>query len=262
MQYGPDLVPVSTISIVVGPPTRSPAPVPVTTTTTVIGPPRYEPGPTLIDEPGNPIVTTPYVVSVSDNGDEITNKVTNLNFVGANIELDSGAGNITITVPGATGIIGATGATGIIGATGVIGATGIIGATGATGSAATIAAGTGINVDTANSITTVTNTFTEVVYNGGNVSGTLTPNRNNGTIQKFTLTGNITLAPPANMAAGQSLTMILTQDSAGNRLLNANVAYIFASGFQTLTTDSNGIDMLNIFSDGSTYYTTLTVDYS
>ena len=230
MQYGPDLVPVSTISIVVGPPTRSPAPVPVTTTTTVIGPPRYEPGPTLIDEPGNPIVTTPYVVSVSDNGDEITNKVTNLNFVGANIELDSGSGNVTITV--------------------------------SEQSATTIAAGTGINVVTANSVTTVTNTFTETVYVGGNVSGTLTPDRNNGTIQKFTLTGNITLTPPTNMAAGQSLTMILTQDSTGNHLLNANVAYVFASGFQTLTTDSNGIDMLNIFSDGSTYYTTLTVDYS
>jgi hypothetical protein len=184
----------------------------------------------LIDEPGNPIVTTPYVVSVSDNGDEITNKVTNLNFVGANIELDSGSGNVTITV--------------------------------SEQSATTIAAGTGINVVTANSVTTVTNTFTETVYVGGNVSGTLTPDRNNGTIQKFTLTGNITLTPPTNMAAGQSLTMILTQDSTGNHLLNANVAYVFASGFQTLTTDSNGIDMLNIFSDGSTYYTTLTVDYS
>ncbi len=125
-----------------------------------------------------------------------------------------------------------------------------------------VIAGTGISVATANSNVTVTNTFTEIVYDGGNVTGTLTPNRNNGTIQKFTLTGNITLAPPTNVAAGQGLTLILTQDSVGAHVLNANVAYLFASGFQTLSTNSDAVDMLNIFSDGSTYYTTLTVDYS
>lgn len=125
-----------------------------------------------------------------------------------------------------------------------------------------IVAGTGIAVETTGSNTVVTNTFTETVYTGGNVSGSLTPDRNNGTIQKFTLTGNLTLNLPTNMSAGQSLTLILTQDSAGNRLLDANVGYLFASGFQTLSTASGGIDMMNIFSDGSTYYTTLTVDYS
>jgi hypothetical protein len=226
MQFGPDQVPVSTESIVIGPPLRGPAPVPVTTTTTVIAPPQFEPGPTLIDEPTNVIVTVPYVVSVSSNSVEITNRVTNLNFQGANV-VSSGIdlGNVTVTVPGIT-------------------------------------AGTGISVVTVNNVTTVTNTFTETVYNGGNVSGTVTPDRANGTIQKFTLTGNITLNPPANMTAGQSLTLILTQDSSGNHLLNANVAYLFASGFQTLSIDSDAVDMLNIFTDGSAYYTTLTVDYS
>lgn len=125
-----------------------------------------------------------------------------------------------------------------------------------------VTGGTSISVVTANNVATITNTFTETVYQGGNATGSLTPNRNNGTIQKFTLVGNITLAPPTNMSAGQSLTLILTQDSTGGRLLDANTAYLFASGFQTLSTSSGGIDMLNIFSDGSTYYTTLTVDYS
>ena len=122
--------------------------------------------------------------------------------------------------------------------------------------------GTSINVTSSNNAVTINNTMTETVYSGGDVSGTLTPNRNNGTIQKFTLTGNITLSLPTNMSAGQSLTLILTQDSSGNRLLDANVGYLFASGFQTLSTSSGSIDMLNIFSDGSTYYITLTVDYS
>lgn len=230
MQYGPDAVPVSTQSVVIGPPTKGPAPVPVTTTPTVIEPPIYDPGPTIINELNNVPVDAPYAVSVSDEGQEITTKVTNLNFVGATVAATNSTGTVTITVSG--------------------------------GSSLTVAAGTGINVVTANNTATVTNTFTETVYTGGNVSGTLTPNRNNGTIQKYTLTGNITLNLPTNMSAGQSLTLILTQDSTGSRILNANVGYLFASGFQTLSTASGSIDMMNIFSDGSTYYTTLTVDYS
>jgi hypothetical protein len=197
----------------------------VTTTITEIGPLRFDPGPTLIDEPTNVRVTEPYAVAVSYQGSQVTSKVTNLNFAGTGVSASNSAGTVTITVNG-------------------------------------IAAGTGISVVSANNVTTVTNTFTETVYQGGNATGNLTPDRNNGTIQKFTLTGNITLNPPVNVAAGQSLTLILTQDSTGGRLLDANVAYLFASGFQTLSTSSGGIDMLNIFSDGSTLYTTLTVDYS
>jgi hypothetical protein len=43
MQYGPDQVPVSTQTILIGPPIERPAPVPVTTTITVIEPPTFEP---------------------------------------------------------------------------------------------------------------------------------------------------------------------------------------------------------------------------
>jgi hypothetical protein len=186
--------------------------------------PETPPEPELIIGAG----TIPYAVAVFDEGELITSKATELNFVGSSVAATAEGGVVTILIDGG----------------------------------GTITAGTGIAVSTASNVTTVTNTFTETVYQGGNATGNLTPNRNNGTIQKFTLTGNITLNPPVNMTAGQSLTMILTQDSAGNHLLNANVAYLFASGFQTLSTDSNAIDMLNIFSDGSTYYTTLTVDYS
>jgi hypothetical protein len=226
MQIGPDQIPVDNKTIVIGPPLLAPAPVPVTTSITVIGPLKYAPAVVVTKEPSAP----PYAVAVSSNGVEVNSRVTNLNFVGPNVAVTSTSGTVTITV--------------------------------AEGSAGSIAAGTGINVVTANSVTTVTNTFTENVYQGGNATGSLTPNRNNGTIQKFTLTGNITLTPPANMSAGQSLTLILTQDSAGNRLLDANTAYLFASGFQTLSTSSGGIDMINIFNDGGTYYATLTVDYS
>lgn len=102
----------------------------------------------------------------------------------------------------------------------------------------------------------------EIVYEGGSVSGTLTPNIKNGTIQKYTLVGNIALMPVANTVAGQSITLILTQDSVGNRGLSANVSYLFASGYKTLSAAGNSIDMLNIFYDGTTYYTTLTTGYA
>lgn len=125
-----------------------------------------------------------------------------------------------------------------------------------------VLAGNSISVSTSNGNATITNTFTETVYNGGNATGSLTPNRNNGTIQKFTLIGNITLNPPTNMAAGQSLTLILTQDNPGNRDLTANAAYLFAGGFNTLSNGAGEIDMLNIFYDGTVYYVTLTVGYS
>jgi hypothetical protein len=236
----PSLAPVST--------TKAPAPVPAPPPT-VARPEvfRPKPQPAPPSEPNYPELnvrpesppepeliigegTIPYAVAVFNEGELITSKATELNFVGSSVTATSEGSIVTILIDGS--------------------------------GSATIAAGTGIAVSTANNVTTVTNTFTETVYQGGSATGNLTPNRNNGTIQKFTLTGNITLNPPTNMTAGQSLTLILTQDSTGNRLLNANVAYLFASGFQTLSTDSNAIDMLNIFSDGSTYYTTLTVDYS
>jgi hypothetical protein len=204
-------------------PSPQPAPQPSLPPRLIIAP-ETPPEPELIIGAG----TIPYAVAVFDEGELITSKATELNFVGSSVTATAEGGVVTILIDGG----------------------------------GTITAGTGIAVSTASNVTTVTNTFTETVYQGGNATGNLTPNRNNGTIQKFTLTGNITLNPPVNMTAGQSLTMILTQDSAGNHLLNANVAYLFASGFQTLSTDSNAIDMLNIFSDGSTYYTTLTVDYS
>jgi hypothetical protein len=172
--------------------------------------------------------TIPYAVAVFDEGELITSKATELNFVGSSVTATAEGGVVTILIDGG----------------------------------GTITAGTGIAVSTANSVTTVTNTFTETVYQGGNATGNLTPNRNNGTIQKFTLTGNITLNPPTNMAAGQSLTLILTQDSPGNRDLTASSSYLFAGGFMTLSNGAGEIDMLNIFYDGTVYYVTLTVGYT
>jgi hypothetical protein len=237
----PSLAPVST--------TKSPAPVPVPAPTTerpeVFRPsPQPAPQPTLPprlilapETPPEPELiigegTIPYAVAVFDEGVSITTKATELNFVGSSVTTTAEGGVVTIQIDAGGG------------------------------GGATIAAGTSISVSTASNVTTVTNTFTEIVYQGGNATGNLIPDRNNGTIQKFTLTGSITLNPPANMTAGQSLTLILTQDSAGNRTLTAGSSFKFASGYKTLSIGGNVIDMLNMFYDGTVYYCTLTTGYA
>lgn len=359
MQYGPDKVPVSNVSIIIGPPTKGPEPVPVTTTEEILEPPTTEPLVTLKNASGNivPAEPPPYNVAVAEANVLVTPKVLELNFIGAGVNLiNDGNGVVTINISGEpiggyvvagtgisvsttngvstvtnSGILGVSAGNGIsaatvngvatvtntgiltvsagngISASTVNGATtvtntGILSVSAGSGisastvngvatitntnmlsisagngiSAATVGnvttvtntgvlnvlAGNSISVSTTNGNATVTNTFTETVYAGGSWSGAVTPNHSFGVIQSYTLTGNITLNVPTNMASGQSLTLILTQDVGGGRLLDANVAYLFASGFQTLSTDSGAIDMINIFRAGSTYYATLTVGYS
>jgi hypothetical protein len=192
--------------------------------------PESPPEPQLILARGS----VPYAVEVLDEGDLVTPKVTQMNFIGASVTASADGSKVSIQVSPET--------------------------------VATISAGTGIQVvPTLVSNGTnyqIINTFTEVVADLGTISGTFTPNRNNGTIQKLTLTGNITLNVPTNMAPGQSLTLIISQDATGNRVMTPNSAYKFASGFRDLSTEPTAIDMLNIFTDGTLYYTTLTIGYT
>jgi hypothetical protein len=104
------------------------------------------------------------------------------------------------------------------------------------------------------------NQFQETVYAYGNATGTITPDFNNGSIQNLTLTGNITLNSLGNAIAGRSMTLILTQDSNGSRLLSSTMK--FAGGSKTLTTTANAIDIVSVFYDGATYYATLSKGYA
>jgi hypothetical protein len=105
------------------------------------------------------------------------------------------------------------------------------------------------------------NTFNEVVYAYGSTgAATITPDIKNGSIQTFTLTGNITLNTIANIQAGQSITLILKQDSTGSRLLTSSM--LFSGGFKTLSTTANAIDIITVFYDGTNYYASLSRSYS
>ena len=137
----------------------------------------------------------------------------------------------------------------------------------------TLTTGAQPNITTVGTLTslTVTNTSTlgnvaftkynETVVAGGNTgAATITPNAASGTIFNYTLTGNITLSALSNAVAGTSVTIILTQDATGNRLLTSTMK--FAGASKTLSTAGSSIDIMSVFYDGTTYYATLSKGYA
>lgn len=111
---------------------------------------------------------------------------------------------------------------------------------------------------TANSLSVTTNAtlkdIRETVFTL-TYAATITPDVANGTVQKITLTGNVTFSAFANPVAGQTVTLIITQDATGSRTLTSTMKFSGAS--KTLSTAANSIDILTVFYDGSTYYASL-----
>ena len=191
----------------------------------------------------------------------------------------TGVGVPGVGLRGSTGATGAKGLVGPVGPSGgPMGATGSTGATGATG-ATGVGFGTAIVNSNGNLIITRTNSTTvnagsiigppgatgvmvEQIYVKGDAGTTFTPNYSLGSIQTLTANMNFALTVPTNIPTGGSLTLIITQDATGSRVMTANAAYKFAGdGFKTLSTAPDSIDMLNIFRASTTYYVTLTTGY-
>jgi hypothetical protein len=95
----------------------------------------------------------------------------------------------------------------------------------------------------------------------GNKTGTWSPDVNNGNVQEVTLTGNSTINSIQNIQRGQSLTLIITQDSTGGRTLTMGSSFKFAGGVNTLSTAANAIDVMSIFYTGSTYIASLSTNF-
>lgn len=101
-------------------------------------------------------------------------------------------------------------------------------------------------------------------YNEGSVysvtyASTITPNVANGNNQTVTLTGNVTFSAFASPVAGQSLTLFVTQDATGSRLLTSTM--LFAGGTKTLSTTANAVDIIVVFYDGTNYWASLSKDF-
>jgi hypothetical protein len=56
------------------------------------------------------------------------------------------------------------------------------------------------------------------------------------------------------------MTLILTQDGTGNRLLTSNMLY--AGGSKTLSTAASAKDIISVFYDGTNYFATLSKGYA
>lgn len=104
--------------------------------------------------------------------------------------------------------------------------------------------------------------YLETVYDYGTTSGSVTPNWNNGSMQKMILNGALTLNVPTNMQSGATLKLIIRQNASGNHLMTPNGSLKFKGGNKTLSTSANSIDMIKIYYDGTTYLCDLDLAYS
>ena len=103
--------------------------------------------------------------------------------------------------------------------------------------------------------------YGEIVYTGGGATGTITPDPNDGSVQKITLTGSITLNSLASVASGDSMTLIVQQPASGGPYTLSSTMK-FAGGTKTLSTAADAIDVITIFYDGTNYLASLGANFS
>ena len=110
--------------------------------------------------------------------------------------------------------------------------------------------------------TTTLHAYVETTTSQGTVTTSFTPNMSSGPVQTITAAGNFILNAPTNMSTGSSITLIITQDATGNRIMTPNAAYKFAYSVNTLSNAGNAIDVLSIFYSGSNYLCNLVRSYT
>lgn len=94
------------------------------------------------------------------------------------------------------------------------------------------------------------NTFTAAQattpVTGGSVSGTVTPDASLANDWTYTLTGDLVIANPTNIRAGQTLNFLFTQDGSGSHTITLGSYFKFAGG--TAPTWSTGAGKINFLS--------------
>ena len=109
--------------------------------------------------------------------------------------------------------------------------------------------------------TTVINTYIETTAANVNTGTSFTPVWTSGPVQQITATANFTLNAPTGMATGSSITLVITQDATGNRIMTPDASYKFAYGVKTLSTAVSSTDVMSIFYTGSSYLCNLVKGY-
>jgi hypothetical protein len=84
---------------------------------------------------------------------------------------------------------------------------------------------------------------------------TINWNTANGQTARVTLTGNATMATPTNLLDGGFYTVMVIQDSTGNRTLSWSANYKWIGGSSPdLSTTAGAVDFFSFFSDGTYMY--------
>jgi len=102
--------------------------------------------------------------------------------------------------------------------------------------------------------------YRDVVYTGLPTTGTITPDVANGSVQRITLTGNLTMNAFANAKAGQTLTIIFKQPAAGSTY-DLTSTMNWENGRESLTQINSAVDVANIVYDGTNYYAYMGLAY-
>ena len=126
-----------------------------------------------------------------------------------------------------------------------------------------------VTIDTYGRVTSANNTLSG--YNEGTVfdlgtTSTPTINIANGNVQKITLNGNWTFSGFSSATAGQSVTILITQDATGSRTFaTSTITAKWANGQfsanKSLSTAAGSLDVMYIFFDGSQYLFSLVKGY-
>lgn len=91
------------------------------------------------------------------------------------------------------------------------------------------------------------------IHAQGNVTGATTFNRANGSHITATLTGDVTVTLTAGVFKGDELTLELTQDGTGNRLVTWPSNFKKAGGSLTLSTGAAAVDIVKMRYDGTNW---------
>lgn len=113
---------------------------------------------------------------------------------------------------------------------------------------------------TATSISGALTNYRELINTLLVTSGTITPDAQNGNVQKISLSGNLTWNAFANPVVGQSITLVITHTTANNTL--SSTMKFANSGTKTLSTTSGAIDVIHVFYDGTNYLASLSKGFS
>ena len=108
--------------------------------------------------------------------------------------------------------------------------------------------------------------YQETVVDNGTATGNVSVDISNGTVQKFTLSGNITGITINNMDSGGSATIFLNQDNLGGNSLDVATHpsnwtdWDFVNDFSSLSTTGGAFNILNVLRVGSVYYASMSND--